>query len=342
MTEVQHVFVPAIGDLYDVPVIEVLVSEGSSVTKDQGLLTLESDKATLEVPSTLSGVVKELKVRVGDVVSQGSLVALIAAHPSSEQPPTEETPSAHSDSTDSGHCPSVVPDLGDVDALPVIEVLVHVGQRVTQDQGLVVLESDKATIEVPSAVAGTVTEILVKEGDRLAAGQTVAMIDAETAPINGAVHSDESRPQRPSTAVPAAQSEPSPSVGSVVTELPYASPAVRLIARERGVDLGQIKGSGRYGRITREDVENVSADVGMNGGAKSHDSRAATSQPTVSVPVPQVDFAKFGPVRSQPLSRIKKLSGAHLARNWALIPHVTQFDQADVTDLEDLRLTVPY
>lgn len=355
MTDIQPVLVPDIGDLRDVSVIELLVAEGDAVIKDQGLLTLESDKATLEVPAPLSGIVKELKVRVGATVSQGNVVALIAAAA------TAAPQTAINSSVASGHsaaCPSIVPDLGDVGALPVIEVLVQVGQMVKQDQGLVVLESDKATIEVPSVVAGTVTEILVKEGDRLVTGQAVATIVPSTMQSPLPAQSPPSKDQTtlPNVTIQSAQHSPPKASARVetsnisiaratpVSALPYASPSVRLLARECGVDLAQIKGSGRYGRITREDLENKPVGLGAQAAHNTADGATVANSPIEGgaglPPLGKVDFAKFGPVSIQPLTRIKKLSGGYLARNWATIPHVTQFDQADVTDLEALRVQI--
>ena len=355
MTDIQPVFVPDIGDLRDVPVIEVLVSEGDAVIKDQGILTLESDKATLEVPAPLSGIVKELKVRVGATVSQGSVVALIAVAA------TTAAQSAKNPSVASSQfaaCPSIVPDLGDVGALPVIEILVQVGQTVTQDQGLVVLESDKATIEVPSVIAGTVSELLVKEGDRLVTGQTVATIVPPTKPSQLPTQSTSSKEQ---TKLADANIQSARNVPPAVTDrvetsilstarvmpvsaLPYASPSVRLLAREWGVDLAQIKGTGRHGRITREDIENRPDGVASQTTPISANVAAVANIPVEGgaelPPLAKIDFAKFGSINIQPLSRIKKLSGGHLTRNWSTIPHVTQFDQADVTDLEALRVQI--
>jgi pyruvate dehydrogenase E2 component (dihydrolipoamide acetyltransferase) len=252
-----------------------------------------------------------------------------------------------------------VPDIGNYTNVPVIEVLVKPGERVSKDQGLVTLESDKATMEVPSTVDGVVQSISVKVGDEISEGQVVAIVEvgaAEAAPAPKAAAPAAAAPAAAATApapakveapapAPAAKTESSvptrtPPVafeaGAVMPDqVPYASPAVRAFARELGVDLAQVKGSERKGRIGKEDVQNF-VKAALTGGAP----RAASGGGggLNLLPWPNVDFAKFGEVEVKPLSRIKKISGANLARNWAMIPHVTQFDDADVTELEALRV----
>ncbi len=271
---------------------------------------------------------------------------------------------------------AVVPDIGDYSDIPVIEVLVAVGDTVVKDQGLVTLESDKATMEVPSAVAGVVREIKVKVGDTLSEGKVVALIEVAE---EGAKPAAAAAPAAPAKVEPTAETgarvEPvavapvadklaqreiaqesvlaatrpaSPPVqfnaeGVLPSNVPYASPAVRVFARELGVDLNQVKGSARKGRITREDVQGFvkQALSGAGAGAPAAAPVAAGGGNGLSLlPWPKVDFAKFGETEVKPLSRIQKISGANLARNWAMIPHVTQFDSADITDLEDLRVTL--
>ncbi|KPL49028.1 dihydrolipoamide acetyltransferase [Xanthomonas axonopodis] len=393
MAEIKEALVPDIGDYSDVPVIEVLVSVGDTVSKDQSLVTLESDKATMEVPSSVAGVVKEIKVKVGDSLSQGALVALIevadagadtakpAAAPASA---AKAEPAAPAAASNGGLIEARVPDIGDYTDIPVIEVLVAVGDTVAKDQSLVTLESDKATMEVPSSAAGVVKELKVKVGDTLSQGNVVAIIAASEGGT-GAAQS----PAKPTTdtaetagkvepvAVPAepdklAQREIAqvqgarsgagtqaaqggqPSAGKpssppvtfdadsvLPSKVPYASPVVRVFARELGVDLNQLKGSEKGGRITREDVQRF-VKAALSGGA----SAAAGAAPAGGgnglnlLAWPKVDFSKFGETETQPLSRIKKISGANLARNWAMIPHVTQFESADITDLEALRVAL--
>ena len=259
-----------------------------------------------------------------------------------------------------------VPDIGDFSDIPVIELLVAVGDTVKVDQGLVTLESDKATMEVPAPFAGVVRELKVKLGDAVSEGSVVAMIE----PADASTGSDKPAAEEaakpapakaeapaPTAAEPASKSEPaaqtsaredkpagetrSPPVSfgadSVAPDkVPYASPAVRLFARELGVDLAQVSGSARGGRITREDVQGFVKGV-MQGGARAASGKAGAGSGLNLLPWPKVDFSKFGEVESQPLSRIKKISGANLARNWAMIPHVTQFEQADISEMEAFR-----
>ncbi|AZR24091.1 dihydrolipoyllysine-residue acetyltransferase [Xanthomonas vasicola] len=402
MAEIKEALVPDIGDYSDVPVIEVLVSVGDTVSKDQSLVTLESDKATMEVPSSVSGVIKEIRVKVGDSLSQGALVALIevadagaeAAKPAAAAPaaPAKAAPAAApapaakaeaatpAASSNGGLIEARVPDIGDYTDIPVIEVLVAVGDTVAKDQSLVTLESDKATMEVPSSAAGVVKELKVKVGDTLSQGNVVAIIaasdggagaaqspakpttdTAETAgkvePVAVSAVPDKlaqreiaqvqgSGTQAAQAGQPSAGNPSSPPVtfdaDSVLpSKVPYASPVVRVFARELGVDLNQLKGSEKGGRITREDVQRF-VKAALSGGTPA----AAGAAPAGGgnglnlLAWPKVDFSKFGETETQPLSRIKKISGANLARNWAMIPHVTQFESADITDLEALRVAL--
>ncbi|WP_420008030.1 dihydrolipoyllysine-residue acetyltransferase [Xanthomonas sacchari] len=400
MAEIKEALVPDIGDYSDVPVIEVLVAVGDTVKKDQSLVTLESDKATMEVPSPFAGVVKEIKVKVGDSLSEGKVVALIevadggasaaAAAPAAAKatpapaqqaatpaaaPAQNAVKPAPAAAAPAGVVEARVPDIGDYSDVPVIEVLVAVGDTVKKDQGLVTLESDKATMEVPSSVAGVVKEIKVKVGDSLSEGKVVALIEVAgsdaDAPAASAVQPSaetgggvepvptSSAPDKlaqreiaqvqataPAKAAAPSATQSSPPVAfdadSVLPQkVPYASPAVRVFARELGVDLFQVSGSEQGGRITKDDVQRY-VKAALSGGAAA----AAGAAPAAGgnglnlLPWPKVDFAKFGEVEVKPLSRIKKISGANLARNWAMIPHVTQFEQADITDLEALRVAL--
>ncbi|EKT4094817.1 dihydrolipoyllysine-residue acetyltransferase [Stenotrophomonas riyadhensis] len=383
MAEIKEALVPDIGDYSDIPVIEVLVAVGDTVKKDQGLVTLESDKATMEVPSSVAGVVKELKVKVGDSLSEGKVVALIevaegeaeAAKPAAAAPapakaaaPAAATQSAPAPAAAAPAAPAasggaveaLVPDIGDYSGIPVIEVLVAVGDTVKKDQGLVTLESDKATMEVPSSVAGVVKEIKVKVGDNLSQGNVVAIIEAEgaaaPAPAKAAAPAPAAAPSAPQVAAPVAAPAPAtaaPSAGApssppvqfnadgvLPAKVPYATPAVRVFARELGVDLLQISGTEKGGRITKGDVQKF-VKAALSGGVPAAAGGAVAGGGGLNLlPWPKVDFSKFGETEVQPLSRIKKISGANLARNWAMIPHVTQFEQADITDLEGLRVAL--
>ncbi|MCR8715188.1 dihydrolipoyllysine-residue acetyltransferase [Stenotrophomonas indicatrix] len=386
MAEIKEARVPDIGDYSDIPVIEVLVAVGDTVKKDQGLVTLESDKATMEVPSSVAGVVKEIKVKLGDSLSEGKVVALIevadgeAAQPAAAAAPaaapapakaaapaaaTQAAPApaaAAAPAASGGAVEALVPDIGDYSGIPVIEVLVAVGDTVKKDQGLVTLESDKATMEVPSSVAGVVKEIKVKVGDNLSQGNVVAIIEAEgaAAPAPGRAAAAETATKVEPVAVPAqpdklaareiasapsAGAPSSPPVqfnadGVLPAKVPYASPVVRVFARELGVDLLQVSGSEKGGRITKADVQKF-VKAALSGGAPAAAGGTVAAGGGLNLlPWPKVDFSKFGDVEVQPLSRIKKISGANLARNWAMIPHVTQFEQADITDLEGLRVAL--
>ncbi|MEB2231570.1 dihydrolipoyllysine-residue acetyltransferase [Xanthomonas campestris pv. campestris] len=402
MAEIKEALVPDIGDYSDVPVIEVLVSVGDTVSKDQSLVTLESDKATMEVPSSVAGVVKEIKVKVGDSLSQGALVALIevadagaetaaapapaaapakAASPAAPAPAAKAEPAAPAAASEGGQVEARVPDIGDYSGVPVIEVLVAVGDTVAKDQSLVTLESDKATMEVPSSVAGVIKELKVKVGDSLSQGDLVAIIAAsdggagaaqspakpttdtaetagkvepvavpaepdklaqrEIAQVQSARSTAASQPAQAASGTPSSPPVTFDADSVLPSKVPYASPVVRVFARELGVDLNQIKGSEKGGRITREDVQRF-VKAALSGGAPA----AAGAAPVGGgnglnlLAWPKVDFSKFGETETQPLSRIKKISGANLARNWAMIPHVTQFESADITDLEALRVAL--
>ena len=259
---------------------------------------------------------------------------------------------------------ALVPDIGDYSDVPVIEVLVAVGDSVSKDQGLVTLESDKATMEVPAPFAGVVKELKVKVGDSLSEGKVVALIEvAEGAPTPAPAPAPVAAPAAAVASAPAATTRVEPAAPAIAREhaqpaaasprtppvefgadsvlpdkVPYATPAVRLFARELGVDLFQVKGSERGGRITREDMQRYVKSVLAGGAPVAASATLAGGGGLNLLPWPKVDFSKFGEVETQPLSRIKKISGANLARNWAMIPHVTQFDQADITELEALRV----
>ena len=368
MADVVEAKVPDIGDYTNVPVIEILVKPGDTVTKDQGLVTLESDKATMEVPSSVAGVVKEIKVKLGDEISEGHIVALIesgeAAAPAPAAAKAAPAPAAKTEAPAPSPAPAAaagggvqeakVPDIGDYTGVPVIEVLVKVGDTVSKDQGLVTLESDKATMEVPSSIAGVVKEIKVKVGDEISEGHVVALIEAAgAAPAPAPAAANAAAPAQAAPApVPAPAAAPVVASGSPASppinfgadtvmpdKVPYASPAVRLFARELGVDLAQVKGSERKGRISKEDVQKYVKGV-LSGATAAPKAAAAGGGGLDLLPWPKVDFAKFGEIETKPLSRIQKISGANLARNWVMIPHVTHNDDADITELEALRVSL--
>ena len=376
MADVKEARVPDIGNFKGVPVIEVLVKPGDKVTKDQSLITLESDKATMEVPAPFAGTVKEVKVKEGDEVAEGAVIALIevegdAAQPAAPAPAAASTPAparaepapaaapvkaaAPTKSAAAGGTKEVrVPDIGGT-AVPVIEVLVKVGDTVAKDQSLITLESDKATMEVPAPFAGTIKELKVKVGDEVSQDALIALVESSeggepaaeaAAPAAAPAPAAEApKPAAPAPAAPAAETSAggprTPPVAfdasAVLPEqVPYASPAVRAFARELGVDVAQVKGSGRGGRIVREDVAGWVKQV-LSSGARPVAAGGTGGGGLNLLPWPKVDFAKFGEIEETPLTRIQKISGANLARNWAMIPHVTQHEDADITELEAFR-----
>jgi pyruvate dehydrogenase E2 component (dihydrolipoamide acetyltransferase) len=335
MTEVK---VPDIGDFKDVPIIEVLVKPGDTVKPEDPLVTLESDKATMEVPSPTGGVVRTVAVNVGDKISEGSLIltleaegtaAAVPAAPKVSPPPAPTT-------APGGMAEVKVPDIGDFKDIPIIEVLVKTGDTVKAEQPLITLESDKATMDVPSPIGGIVREVKAKLGDKVSEGTVILTLStgvAEPSPAGPAPATATTAPAAPAAAAPA----PSADIDEAAFALAYAGPSVRKLARELQVDLGKVKGSGDKGRILKEDVEAFA-----KGGAPAAAAAAGAAGAGVGginlLPWPSVDFTKFGPVESKPLSRIKKISSANLHRNWVMIPHVTNHDDADITDLEAFRV----
>ena len=356
----KEVLVPDIGDFKDVEVIEVLVKPGDAIDKEQSLITLESDKATMEIPSPTAGVVKELKVKVGDKISQGTPILMVeeqgsAASASKPEPEKQEKERekerVKEDEEAMPGAPETVtvPDIGDFKDVEVIEVLVKAGDTVTKEQSLITLESDKATMEIPSPAAGVVKELKVKVGDKVSEGSAVLVIESQGgAPAAApAQQGKEARPApaapKPETAPAAAAPIPRPSPVPLEPReangaRPHASPSVRKFARELGVDLAKVRGSGPKGRVLHEDVQGFVKGVMVEGaGAASAPAARGGGMPFNLPAWPEVDFAKFGPIETKPLSRIQKLSGGNLHRNWVSIPHVTQFDEADITDLESFR-----
>jgi pyruvate dehydrogenase E2 component (dihydrolipoamide acetyltransferase) len=361
-----EVKVPDIGDFKDVAVIELLVKPGDTVKAEQSLITVESDKASMEIPSSAAGVVKELKVAVGDRVGEGSVVLVLEAAGEAAAAPAAPAPSAPSAApapaaaapaaaapapaaAAAGPVEVVVPDIGDFDQVTVIEVFVKPGDSVKLEQSLITVESDKASMEIPSSHAGTVSELRVKVGDKVAKGSPVALLmaagaaPAAAAPAPAPVAAPAAAPAAPA-ATPAAAVPPH-APGTPSGTLPHASPSIRRLARELGVPLPEVKGTGPKGRITQDDVQGFVKAV-MSGGVQTAAQKAKAPAPAAAagggipglLPWPQVDFAKFGPVERKDLSRIKKISGANLHRNWVMIPHVTNNDEADITELEAFRV----
>ncbi len=369
-----EVNVPDIGDFSEVAVIELLVKPGDTVKAEQSLITVESDKASMEIPSSHSGVVKELKVNIGDKVSKGSLVLMLeaeggAAAPAASAPtPAAAAPAVTAAPVASPVAPAVVatgavevrvPDIGDFKDVAVIEVLVKPGDVVKVEQSLITVESDKASMEIPSSAAGVVKELKVKIGDKVNIGDLLAILEGAVpngaataasiaaAPAAVAVAPQSIAPVAASVIAPAAVPAVAPAHNPTAVSLaglPHASPSVRKFARELGVPLNEVKGSGTKGRITAEDIQKFTQAV-MSGALQTQ--AQAAKAPANSggsgvgldlLPWPKVDFAKFGPIERKEMSRIKKISGANLTRNAIMIPAVTNHDDADITDLEAFRV----
>ncbi|MBK1619702.1 dihydrolipoyllysine-residue acetyltransferase [Lamprobacter modestohalophilus] len=408
MATVEDILLPDIGEFADVEIIEILVAPGDRIEPEQSLLTLESDKASMEIPSPLGGEVTEINVKVGERVGLGHLLLRVdtsadggkaAAEPETsraggtasgadETASTANKPAStasaktgnkqaaaatNAASTEQIEVP--MPDIGDFTDIPVIEVLVGIGDQVEVDQSIVTLESEKATMEIPSPTAGTVEAVHIKTGDKVNQGDLLLTLkgaaqasvgDGSDAP---AAEEAEIAQAPAATAKPeVAQAQPEATSASESTQAqqarstsrapgeaerrkapilprpadmqaiasgrtPHASPAIRRFARELGVDLAQVKGSGRKGRILKDDVQAYVKKTLSAGGPPA----AAGGMPFQLPAASEVDFSKFGQTETQPLSRIKKLSGTHLHRAWLSVPHVTQFDEADITELEAFR-----
>ncbi|GGP25192.1 dihydrolipoyllysine-residue acetyltransferase [Silvimonas amylolytica] len=359
--------IPDIGGHDGVDVIEVMVKPGDVVEKEQSLITLETDKATMEVPATDAGVVKEVKVKVGDKVSEGDVIVLIEASgaaapapaPAAAAPaPAPQAAPAPAPAAAPAAAQSIevhVPDIGNFDAVEIIEVNVKVGDTVAVDDSLITLESDKASMEVPSTAAGVVESIAVKVGEKVGQGALILTIkgsgaaaSAAPAPAPAATAPAPAPQAAPAPTPAAAAPAPAPAASASVKfdeegfRKAHASPSVRSFARELGVDLSRVKGTGPKGRILHEDVRGFIKNV-LSGAVAAPVAAAAAGGSGVGLdllPWPKVDFAKFGPIETKPLSRIQKISGANLSRNWVMIPHVTFNDEADITELEEFRKTV--
>ena len=378
-----EVKVPDIGDFKDVAIIELLVKPGDTVKAEQSLVTVESDKASMEIPSSAAGVVKEVKVKLGDKLNEGDLIVVLesdaaaapapaaavpasapapaAAAPAPQAAPAPAPAAAAAPAASAGPVDIVVPDIGDFDEVAVIEVLVKVGDTVKTEQSLITVESDKASMEIPSSHGGVIKQLLVKLGDKVSKGTKIAVIEATGGAASPAPAAAAPAPAQAAAApAPATASAPAPAPveRQVPTaalppheptkptgKLPHASPSIRKLARELGVPLEEVKGSGAKGRITESDVQSFVKAV-MAGTAQTSAQKAAAPAGGAAgggafpglLPWHKVDFEKFGPVERKDLSRIKKISGANLHRNWVTIPHVTNHDDADITELEAFRV----
>ncbi|QLI80702.1 dihydrolipoyllysine-residue acetyltransferase [Chitinibacter fontanus] len=361
MSNIIELKIPDIGGHAGVEVIEVFVKVGDVIEKEQSLITLETDKATMEVPATEGGVVKEVKIKVGDKASEGDVVLMleVGAAAAAPAPAATAAPAPAAAPVAAPAAAAIVevhvPDIGNFDAVEVIEVNVKVGDTIAIDDGLITLESDKASMEVPSTAAGVVESIAVKLGDKVAQGAlvlTVRSSAAAAAPVAAASAPVAAAPAP--VAAPAAVAAPVAAPAAVASapakfdeanfNKAHASPSVRKFARELGVDLSKVAGKGPKGRILHEDVQSFVKSVMTSAVASSLAAPAASGASLGGgidlLPWPKVDFAKFGPIETKPLSRIKKISGANLHRNWVVIPHVTFNDECDITELEEFRKQV--
>jgi pyruvate dehydrogenase E2 component (dihydrolipoamide acetyltransferase) len=331
------------------------------VTAEQSLITVESDKASMEIPSSAAGVVKELKVKIGDKVKEGSVVLMLeaaataaapAAAPAPVQPALVATPPAPVAAPSAGGTIDVaVPDIGDFKDVAVIEVFVKPGDTVKVEQSLITVESDKASMEIPSSHAGVVKTVLVKVGDTVNMGSPLVVLEGAAGAPSAAAPATAAAPAASAPSVATSPPSPAPAAALPAHDpsasrgaLPHASPSIRKFARELGVPLPEVKGSGPKGRITQADVQGFVKGV-MSGDAQTAAQKAKAPAGAAAggafpglLAWPQVDFSKFGPVERKDLSRIKKISGANLHRNWVIIPHVTNHDDADITDLEAFRV----
>ena len=365
-----EVKVPDIGDFDEVAVIELLVKVGDTVKAEQSLITVESDKASMEIPSSTAGVVKELRVKLGDKVKQGSVVLMVeaagdVAAPTSA-PAAVSTPVAAAVAAPAAASSAVapvatgpvevhVPDIGDFKDVAVIEIFVKPGDAIKMEQSLITVESDKAAMEIPSSAAGILKELKVKIGDKVNIGDLLAILEGSVAPAASAANTATALAPTSSAApvVQAAQqvttaisAAPAHNPGAPTLGLPHASPSVRKFARELGVPLEEVKGNGPKGRITQDDVQAFTKAV--MAGATQTKAQAAQAPKTSAggdgaalglIPWPKVDFAKFGPIERKEMGRIKKISGANLLRNAIMIPAVTNHDDADITELEAFRVS---
>ena len=336
-----EIHVPDIGS-DEVDVTEILVSVGDKVEAEQSLITVEGDKASMEVPSPQAGVVKEIKVAVGDKVSTGSFIMVFEAEAAAAAPaPAAQAaaPAAPAAAAASALQEVHVPDIGG-DEVDVTEIMVSVGDTVTEEQSLITVEGDKASMEVPSPMAGKVKEIKVAVGDKVKTGSLIMVFEvAGAAPAPAAQPAAAAPAAAAPVSAPAAKAAPAaaPAAGNDFVEndaYVHASPVIRRLAREFGVNLAKVKGTGRKGRILREDVQAYVKDAVKR--AEAAPAAAGGGLPGM-LPWPKVDFSKFGEVEEVELSRIQKLSGANLSRNWVMIPHVTLMDEADITDVEEFR-----
>ncbi len=350
MATTIDIVIPDLGDFENVEVIEVLAKVGDTVEREDGLITVETDKASMDIPAVENGVIETLTVKVGDTVSTGDVIGTLSMQvsdtvvitPAIRLPISGET-TVLADAEDvprkaAGKQTLVVPDLGDFDGVAVIEVHIKPGDKVALEDSLVTLETDKAAMDVPAVVAGTIESVLVKVGDKVSGGSSLAIIEAVAAAEGKAAATavakgkpaSTSKPAAPAPVTPAAVPRSLPAIDEAGFSKAHASPSVRKLARELGVNLAQVTGKGAKNRILHDDVKAfvksiLTGQVSWSGGGGGLPK------------VPSIDFSKFGEIDVQPLTRIQKISGPRLQASWINLPHVTQHDLSDITDLEAKR-----
>ncbi|MBU2710681.1 dihydrolipoyllysine-residue acetyltransferase [Zooshikella harenae] len=347
--------VPDIGGSEDVEIIEISVNVGDDVAEEESLIVLESDKASMEIPCPKAGQIKEILVKVGDKVSEGNDIIVLttagneaqtdtSSQPAAEEPVsqsvTEEAPAPVAEAPTETTVETIkVPDIGS-DDVPVIEICVNVGDEIAEEESLVVLESDKATMEVPAPKAGVVKKILLKVDDKVSMGDAILELEVKGAakPAAPAPQPQKEAAAAPTTSAPATPAKPAQAASTAPAQLQepnkriHAGPAVRKLAREFGVDLALVRGSGPRGRILKEDVQQYVSEQ------LNKPKAAPVAEGIGAIPaVPAIDFSQFGPVREEPLTRLRKVGAFNLHRSWLNVPHVTQFEEADITELEAFR-----
>ncbi len=364
MSDIEKILVPDVGG-DEVEVIEICFAVGDNLEADEGILTVETDKASMDIPAPFAGELVALTVSVGDKIKEGDVIAemkrVAAGGESSEEPATvkpEATVSAEPEVKAEAPAPAeqsapvttassavidiAVPDIGEDGEVDVIDVLVAVGDVIEAEDGLITLETDKATMDVPSSHAGTVKEVFISTGDKVKQGSIVIKLETNSG-APAAVEAPVATPEQAEVAAPAPATKKAapvphhPQVGLTNAGSIYTSPSIRRLAREFGVDLTAVKGSGRKGRILKEDVQSYVKYELSRPKANAGSSVAAGEGGLQVVSAKQIDFAKFGEIETKALTRIQKISGPFLHRNWVTIPHVTQFDEADITNVEAFR-----
>ncbi len=350
--QIKKVLVPDLSGAENVEVIEVAVKSGDKISENDSLITLEGDKATMDVPAPFGGIVVDVEVKVGDTVSEGSAVLTLdvgsdranAAQQIKSQPDEAASPAqlvesqtADADVSEGAEAGTVteirVPDLGDSEAVDVIEVAVKVGDRVDVNDPLITLEGDKASMEVPSTVAGEVLELKLKAGDKASTNDVIVLLKvAGASPTEQTAKTDMPRPSSATSELPVTELSEGDKISQGFDTLVHAGPAVRRIAREFGVDLTKVTATGPKSRILKTDVQQF-----VKSRLQVADANSTVVGGFALPNAPKVDFSKFGEIETQQLTKIQKASGANLSRNWISIPHVTQFNEADITELESFR-----